>query len=119
MQYLGDLPPIPMIVLQSGEGIQLTADQRKALQALAGRWQTSAARIVVSAAGMDGAQDGRPPHERLVRARASFLTDASAIAAEIRLLLSADQIDLLPEGVQRLLNPRFLHFLATQDAATI
>lgn len=120
MQYLSDLPPIPMIVLQSGEGIQLTADQRKALQALAGRWQASAARIVVSAAGKNGrAEDGRAPHERLVRARAVFLTEVSAIAAEIRQLLSADQIDLLPDGVQRLLNPRFLHFLATQDAATI
>ena len=36
------------VVLQSGEGIQLTADQRRGLQVLGGRWQASAARIVVS-----------------------------------------------------------------------
>jgi hypothetical protein len=119
MQYLGDIPPIPMIVLRSGEGIQLTADQRSAIQALAGRWQTSAARIVMDAFGNDGRTQGTDTaHERLVRARATFVIEVLDIAGEIRKVLSADQIDLLPDSVQRLLNPRFLRFLATQDAAT-
>jgi hypothetical protein len=119
LQYLGDLPPFPILVLQSGEGIQLTAAQRGTLQALAGRWQSSAARIVTNAVTNNGpTADASTPRERLVRARATFLVEAAAIAREIRQLLSADQIDLLPEGVQRLLNPRFLHFLVGQDAAT-
>lgn len=124
MQYFGDLPPIPIVVLQSAEGIQLTADQRGMLQALAGRWQEAAIRTVASATRRDSAPEPSAaaipaPRERLVDARAIFLLEAQAIAAEVRQLLSADQIDLLPEGVQRLLNPRFLRFLALQDAATM
>ncbi|HXG69513.1 MAG TPA: hypothetical protein VNJ04_02760 [Gemmatimonadaceae bacterium] len=117
MQYFSDLPPIPMVVLQSGEGIQLTSDQRRGLQALAGRWQTSAARIVTSSLANDGhTGDATRTQERLIKARVLFLTEVLAIAADIRNLLSADQIELLPDGVQRMLNPRFLRFLAEQDA---
>jgi hypothetical protein len=120
LNYLGDLPPVPMVVLQSGEGIQITADQRRALQALGTRWQASAARIVLSAYDeRDSAEGGHSARERLVRARADFVAEASAITAEIRRLLSADQIDLLSDGVQRLLNPRFWSFVALQDAGEI
>jgi len=117
LEYLGDLPPIPLVVLQSGEGIQLTADQRRGLQALGGRWQASAARIVVNAFTNNGRGGSESTaRKRLVEARATFLAEVAAIAAEIRQLLSADQVELLPDGVQRMLNPRFLRFLADQDA---
>jgi len=120
MEYLSDIPPIPYVVLQASEGIQITADQRKALQALGGRWQSSAARIVIDAYADSGrADDAHAAHARLVRARAGFLIEASAITAEIRRLLSADQIDLLPDGVKHLLNPRLWDYIALYDAATI
>jgi hypothetical protein len=54
-----------------------------------------------------------------VRARAAFLVEASEITATVRELLSADQIDLLPDGAQRLLNPRFWRFVSLQDAGEI
>ncbi len=105
LEYLGDLPPIPFVVLQSGEGIQLTADQRRGLLVLGGRWQASAARIVVSAFTNTDSRGGvSSAQQRLVEASAIFLAEVAAIVAEIRKLLSADQIELLPDGVQRLLN---------------
>lgn len=127
MEYLGDLPPIPIMVLQAADGIQLTADQRGALQVLAGRWQESAASTVAGAVRRDAGAARTWPlagsalsrRERLEDARAMFLEEVRAIAAQIRQLLSPDQIDLLPDGVQRVLNPRFLRFVALQDAATM
>ncbi len=109
-----------MVVLQAGEGIQITAAQRRALQALGGRWQASAARLILNAYA-DGkrGEDGRTAHQRLMSARGDFLAEASAITAEIRQLLSADQVDLLPDGVQRLLNPRFWNYISLQDAGEI
>lgn len=119
LEYLSDLPPLPLVVLQAGEGVQLTASQRSALQVLAGRWQAAAIEVVGDALTEDPlTASSTSRRERLIRARATFLTEMSAIASEIRQVLSADQIDLLPDGVQRLLDPRFLHFLAGQDAAT-
>jgi hypothetical protein len=117
LEFLGDIPPLPIIVLQASDAIGITADQREALQALTGRWMGSAAGIVLGAVrGEERPNDGRTPRERVVQARSLFLDDVSAIAAEIRQLLSADQVDLLPETTQRLLNPRFLRFLSLQDA---
>lgn len=119
LEYLSDLPPIPLVVLQSGEALQLTATQRRTLQALGGRWQASAVGTVLSAVRSDmSGGDQQSTKERLVQARTAFLREASTIASEVRQLLTADQIDELPDGVQRLLNPRFLKFLADQDAAT-
>ncbi len=63
--------------------------------------------------------NGRATRERLLRARVDFVVEASAITAEVRQLLSADQIDLLSDGLQRLLNPRLWQFLALQDAGDI
>lgn len=92
-------------MLQSGEGILLTADQRRGLQVLGGRWQASAARIVVSAFTNTDSRGGvSSAQQRLVEASAIFLAEVAAIVAEIRQLLSADQIELLPDGVQRMLN---------------
>lgn len=116
--YLSDLPPIPLIVLQSGEAIQLTGSQRRALQALGGRWMATATATVLAALRSDTRGSPANTGARLARARASFLADAAAIAVQVRRILTPDQIDELPEGVQRLLNPRFLRFLADQDAAT-
>jgi hypothetical protein len=108
------------VILQAGGAVQITADQRRALQALGGRWQASAARIVLKAYGT-GTAAAAPGElrQRLVRARADFLVEASEITAAVRELLSADQIDLLPDGAQRLLNPRFWRFISLQDAGEI
>lgn len=96
-QFFGDLPPIPVVVMQGGEDVEITGAQRQALGALMGRWQASMTRLF---------------------ADARFFEEAIQIFAEITRVLTADQIERLPEGIQRLLNPRFLRFLATQDAAT-
>lgn len=119
LQYVSDLPPFPILVLQSADALQLTAEQKKVLQGLAARWQASAARVVVGAYDDGGiGKDARTARDRVVQARAEFLHDASDIAAQIRQTLSPDQAELLPDGIQRLLNPRFLQFLAQQDSGT-
>ena len=116
-QFFGDLPPLPVLVMQGGEDAQLTAAQRQALGGLMGRWQASMSRLFAEAT-TGARRDGPPAAVRLAKARAKFLAEAIQIAAEITQVLTADQIERLPEGIQRLLNPRFLRFLATQDAAT-
>ena len=127
MEFVGDLPPIPLVLLQSGSALQLTAEQRRGLQELGTRWQAAATRIVLTA--YDATAAGKAPgvgsradvsaRERLLRARADFIAAASGICDDARQILSPDQIDLLPDGMQRMLNPRFWKFLALQDAGEI
>lgn len=120
MKLLGDIPPIPYMVLQAGEGIQLTADQRKALQAMGTEWQSTAAKVVIGAYADSGrVNDPSAARQRLVRARADFVVYASVITAQIRALLSPDQIDLLPDGMKRALNPRFWTVIRLYGAGTI
>lgn len=118
MQYFSDLPPIPFILLQSGDGLQLTGAQRTALQALGGRWQQSVSKVVGDAV-RPVAEGGAPQltHQRLADARVRFLDEVQAIAAEIRRLLAPDQIDELPDGIKMMLNPRFLRNIAAFDAS--
>ncbi len=117
---VGDIPPIPYVIARSGEGIQLTAAQRASLAALGSRWQSSAARIVMDAYADSGrADDPHLAHARLVRSRAQFMVEAEAITAQVRAVLSPDQIDLLPDSVKQLLNPRFWNYIALFDAGTI
>ena len=119
MDFLSDIPPIPLVVLQAGAAIQLTADQRASLEALGARWQASAATIVIRAYGdSSGAGSGREARARLLAARTAFVVEASAMVAETRALLSPDQIELLPETVQGFLNPRLWWYLSLQDAGT-
>lgn len=118
MQYLSDLPPIPLIVLQSGDGLQLTGAQRTALQTLGGRWQQSISKVVGDAIRpvVEGGAS-QSTHKRLTNARVRFLLEIQTIAAEIRRLLTPDQIDELPDGVKMMLNPRFLRNIAAFDAS--
>lgn len=116
MQYVSDIPPIPIIVLQSAEAIQLTAVQRSALQKLGGRWQEVTMRTTaVVAADSIGGTSGTA-RAQLLRAREQFLRDVLEIAAETRRVLTPDQAELLPESTRRLLNPRFLRLVASFDA---
>lgn len=120
MELLSDIPPIPYVILQAGEGIQLTSGQRKTLQALGAEWQSSEARIVLGAYADSGSvNDQRAAHQRLLRARADFIVHASALTAQIRSLLSPDQIDLLPDSMKRALDPRFWTYIALYDAGTM
>lgn len=116
-QLFSDLPPLPMLVLQGGEDVQLTAAQRQALMGLMSRWQASMSRLFAEATEANP-RDARTSVTRLSDARARFFEEAIQIAAEIARALTADQLERLPDGIQRLLSARFLRFLATQDAAT-
>jgi hypothetical protein len=119
MEYLGDILPVPQIVLQSGEAIQLTADQRHQLQALGARWQAAATRIVLRAYDGDGrSSSDAAARGRLLQARGEFMIEAAAIVTEVRRVLSPEQIDLL-SGMQRMLDPRFWKYFALQDAGEI
>lgn len=119
MEFVGDVWPIPLIVLQSGDAIELTAGQRQALQALGTRWQATAARIVLGAyasdAKMSGGRDATA-RQRLLQARSDFSGETAEINSEIRKLLTPDQVNLLPESVQRMLNPRFWKYVSLHDA---
>lgn len=119
MEYMGDIPPIPLMVLQSADALQLTAPQRKELQALGSRWMATASRLVLSAygAGPRGDPGGTAAvRVRLTQARVEFFTETTGINYEIRKTLTADQIDLLPDYLISLLNPRFWKYVSLQDA---
>ncbi|MEO7103372.1 MAG: hypothetical protein ABI311_08280, partial [Gemmatimonadaceae bacterium] len=122
MEYLGDIPPLPLMVLQSADALQLTASQRKELQALGNRWMATASRLVLSAygSGPQGDPGGAAAVRlRLVHARVEFFVETSAINSQIRSLLTGDQRDLLPDYLTMLLNPRFWKFVSLQDAGDI
>ena len=53
---------------------------------------------------------------RLVRARSEFYVKTAAINAEIRDLLTPDQVDLLPDQLTMMLNPRFWRLISLEDA---
>lgn len=114
--FLEDVPPLPIIVLQSAQSAQLTAEQRSALQAMMGRWQMSMEKAALQLRGQTLGTSAEK-REKLSQARAMFFEDVQAMAAEIRTLLSADQVELLPESVVSWLNPRFLRFVARADAS--
>jgi hypothetical protein len=113
-RYFSDLPPLPMIILQSGNTLQLTGDQRRLLQSLAERWNASARDAML----IGSVSNTAVARQRLVRARSKFLDEVSVIAEEIRRVLTPDQVDLLPAAIQGSLNPRFLRFLSERDAAS-
>jgi hypothetical protein len=120
MDFLNDVPPIPLVILQAGAAIQLTADQRTSLEGLSARWRASAATIVMRAyADSSSLGSTRTARARLLTARTAFVVEAAAMVAEIRDVLSPDQIELLPETVQGFLNPRLWWYLSLQDAATL
>ena len=122
MEYLGDIPPIPLMVLQSADALQLTASQRKELQTLGSRWIATASRLVLSAyrAGPRGDPGGAAAvRRRLAQARIEFFVETTGMNYEIRKLLTADQIDLLPDYLTMMLNPRFWKFVSLQDAGDI
>lgn len=114
--FLEDVPPLPIIVLQSAQSAQLTAEQRSALQAMMGRWQMSMEKAA-SQLRQQTLGTSAEKLKKLSQARAMFFEDVQAMAAEIRTLLSADQVELLPESVVSWLNPRFLRFVARADAS--
>jgi hypothetical protein len=120
MTFLGDVPPLPLLVMRSADAVGLTQEQRKALQELTGRWFDAATQLVSSAYEESGAPDSSSSsgalRARLTETRAEFFPLVFEIAAEIRRIVTPDQIELLPESVQQLLNPIFLRFLSEQDA---
>jgi len=119
MEYLGDIPPMPLMILSSADALQLTASQRKELQALGSRWMAIASRDVLSAYGTG--PRGDPGGEaavrsRLVQARAEFFAETVAINTAARNVLTLDQMDLLPDSLKTFLNPRFWKYVSLQDA---
>ena len=119
MEYLGDLPPTPLVVLQSADALQLTASQRKQLRTLGSRWMATASQLVLDAYGPGPLRDDggeSTVRTRLVRARREFYVKTAAINAEIRDLLTPDQADLLPDQLVMMLNPRFWRLISLEDA---
>lgn len=120
MEYLGDIPPVPLGILQSADAIQLTAGQRQKLQTLGSRWQEAASRLVLGAYGSGPQADPggeAAVRQRLLRARAEFFVETLEINADIRNLLSPDQVELLPSGFALMLNPRFWKYVSLQDSS--
>jgi hypothetical protein len=121
-QLLGDIPPVPIIILQGARTLHLTSDQQKKLQALGARWNATRLRLVHDAY-RGGAMSGRGSHSslraRLLAARARFWIAGGAINQEIRGLLNPDQMELLGSGITRLLDPRFWRYASMQDAGDI
>ena len=117
MQYLSDIPPIPLMVLQSAEVVQLTAAQRGELQKLGSRWQDATLRVVTIATSDDTTRKNVDiSRAQLFKARDRFMQDVIEIASATRRVLTPDQTERLPESIQRLLNPRFLRLVASFDA---
>ncbi|HEY7896820.1 MAG TPA: hypothetical protein VIC03_00250 [Gemmatimonadaceae bacterium] len=122
MNYLGDIPPLPLAILQSADAIQITAGQRKQLQTLGNRWMATASRLVLAAygSGPRGDKGGAAAvRTRLALARAEFFVETGEINSEIRNLLTPDQVDLLPTGLKMMLNPRFWTYVSLYDAGDI
>lgn len=116
--FFGDIPPLPVVVLQAADALELTAIQRAQLQSLWLRWQSSSASLMSAPANGTVAGAMRMSSGSLRRARPAFMAEVGSIASEIRKILTPDQAALLPDSVKRMLNPKFLRFLMTQDAAS-
>jgi hypothetical protein len=121
-ELLSDLPPVPLLMLQSGISgeLQLTAPQRKELQALGARWQATAISLVLRAYG-DGRQSGADGsvQQRLLNARTEFFRKILDFNAEVAGILTPDQFALLPAYTQQLLSPRMWRYMALMDAGEI
>ncbi len=105
----GYLPNIPEVFLKQIPRLQLTREQREALEALDAEWKT----ITPRAAAQLSARDARDPLARraLLEARAVAVADVQRIMLQVRQLLTSSQLAVLEPYEATLLNQRLVRWV--------